>query len=103
MPVSIKWTSLGCDWASRFGWSLDAYPDLVLSGKLEQISPVSAASGFSQRVRNCAVTFSLQGSDPKLMPDLSAAVDVLLDSVPNALVLPSRGGEDGEWAILRIR
>jgi multidrug resistance efflux pump len=82
--VDIPWLRLG----QPVRVSLDAYPDLVLSGKLEQISPVSAASGFSQRVRNCAVTFSLQGSDPKLMPDLSAAVDVLLDSVPNALVLP---------------
>ena len=82
--VDIPWLRLG----QSVRVSLDAYPDLVLSGKLEQISPVSAASGFSQRVRNCAVTFSLQGSDPKLMPDLSAAVDVLLDRVPNALVLP---------------
>ena len=68
--------------------TLDAYPDLVLPGKVEQISPVSGASGFSQRVRNCVVTFSIQGTDPRLMPDLSAAVDVLLERVPNVLVLP---------------
>jgi HlyD family secretion protein len=82
--VDIPWLRVG----QPVRVSLDAYPDLVLSGKLEQISPVSSASGFSQRVRNCAVTFSMRGSDPKLMPDLSAAVDVLLDRVPNALVLP---------------
>lgn len=68
--------------------ALDAYPDLVLSGKVEQISPISVASGFSQRVRNCVVTFSIQGSDPRLMPDLSAAVDVVLERMPNVLVLP---------------
>jgi hypothetical protein len=58
MPVN-QVDTLGCDWASRFG-EPGRVPDLVLSGKLEQISLVSAASGFSQRVRNCAVTFSLQ-------------------------------------------
>jgi multidrug efflux pump subunit AcrA (membrane-fusion protein) len=34
------------------------------------------------------VLFSIDGSDPKLLPDLSAAVDVELDSVPNALSVP---------------
>jgi multidrug efflux pump subunit AcrA (membrane-fusion protein) len=68
--------------------TLDAYPDLVLPGKVEQISPISVASGFSQRVRSCVVTFSMQGSDPRLMPDLSAAVDVVLERRPNVLVLP---------------
>jgi multidrug efflux pump subunit AcrA (membrane-fusion protein) len=68
--------------------TLDAYPDLVLPGKVEQISPISVASGFSQRVRNCVVTFSIQGADPRLMPDLSAAVDVVLERRPNVLILP---------------
>jgi multidrug resistance efflux pump len=68
--------------------TLDAYPDLTLSGKVEQISPVSVSSDFSQRVRNCIVTFSIEGSDSRLMPDLSAAVDVVLEKSRNALVLP---------------
>jgi hypothetical protein len=31
---------------------------------------------FSPKVRSFAATFSIQGHDPRLMPDLSAAVDV---------------------------
>ncbi len=82
--------------------SLDAYPDLVFSGKLEQISPVSVASGFSQRVRHCAVIFSIQGGDPKLMPDLSAGVDVFLAQVPHALLVPREAlrTENGESYVI---
>jgi len=55
---------------------LDAYPELVLNGKLEQIAPVARGGSFSAKVRNFSATFSVQGSDNRLMPDLSAAVDV---------------------------
>jgi HlyD family secretion protein len=55
---------------------LDAYPEMVFSGKLEQISPIARNGRFSARVRTLAAVFSVEGSDPRLMPDLSAAVDV---------------------------
>lgn len=55
---------------------LDAYPDLVLKGKLESIDPMGRPGDFSAKVRNYSSTFSIQGADPRLMPDLSAAVDV---------------------------
>jgi hypothetical protein len=31
---------------------------------------------FSARIRNFSATFTIEGNDPRLMPDLSAAVDV---------------------------
>ena len=55
---------------------LDAYPELVFNGKLEQMAPIAQGSDFSNKLRTFTVIFSLQGNDPKLMPDLSAAVDV---------------------------
>ena len=55
---------------------LDAYPDLVFRGKLESIDPMGRSGDFSQKVRTFSATFSVEGSDPRLMPDLSAAVDV---------------------------
>lgn len=54
---------------------LDAYPELVLDGKLEQIAPVARGGNFSAKVKNFTAIFSVQGSDARLMPDLSAAVD----------------------------
>jgi len=55
---------------------LDAYPDMALQGKIDQISPIGEGGDFSNKVRNFALVVSVQGNDPKLMPDLSAAVDV---------------------------
>lgn len=55
---------------------LDAYPDLVLPGRLESIDPMGQAGDFSSKLRDFAATFSIQGTDPRLMPDLSAAVEV---------------------------
>jgi HlyD family secretion protein len=55
---------------------LDAYPELVFSGKLEEIAPIARSGDFSAKLRTFAVVFSIQGSDARLMPDLSAAVDV---------------------------
>lgn len=54
---------------------LDAYPDLVFAGRLEEIAPV-ARSGFSSKLRTFTAVFSIAGSDTRLMPDLSAAVDI---------------------------
>jgi multidrug resistance efflux pump len=55
---------------------LDAYPEMVFTSELEQIAPIGRSGDFSPKVRTFAVVFSIQGNDPRLMPDLSAAVDV---------------------------
>ena len=55
---------------------LDAYPELVFPAKLEEMAPIGRAGDFSSRLRNFTVLFSVAGQDKKLMPDLSAAVDV---------------------------
>lgn len=55
---------------------LDAYSDLVLPGSLESIDPMGTNGAFSPKLRQFSATFSIEGHDPRLMPDLSAAVDV---------------------------
>lgn len=55
---------------------LDAYPELVFSGKLEEMEPIARSGAFSSKLRYFPVVFSIAGHDAKLMPDLSAAVDV---------------------------
>jgi len=57
---------------------LDAYPQLVFPGKLEEMAPIGRNGDFSSKLRTFTVVFSISGSDSKLMPDLSAAVDVHL-------------------------
>jgi HlyD family secretion protein len=68
--------------------SLDAYPDLRFTGRVEQVTPVGTTSMLTNRVRNFVAIVSIQGSHPKLMPDLSAAVDVELERKDNVVVVP---------------
>jgi HlyD family secretion protein len=55
---------------------LDAYPQLEFPGKLEEVAPVGRDGDFSSKLRIFTVVFSIAGEDARLMPDLSAAVDV---------------------------
>lgn len=66
---------------------LDAYPTRRFRGRLERIAPV-ATPGMSDKVRSVLATFSVEGRDPILTPDLSAAVDVRLASWKDAVTLP---------------
>lgn len=58
---------------------LDAYPNLVFPGKLESLDPMGQNGDFSSKLRVFMATFSIEGSDPRLMPDLSAAVEMRLN------------------------
>jgi len=69
---------------------LDAYPELLFAGKLEEMAPAASSGDFSSKLRNFAVVFSIAGNDPRLMPDLSAAVDVNVTAQTGARVRSSR-------------
>jgi HlyD family secretion protein len=61
---------------------LDAYPDLKLSAHFEFASPV-ASSALGSPIKTFGAVFRLDQSDPRLMPDLSAAV--VLEAPANQL------------------
>jgi HlyD family secretion protein len=67
---------------------LDAYPDLMFPGKVERISSMSTTSSNAKRIRYFSAVISIQGRNPKLLPDLTAAVDVRLQDIGNVLLLP---------------
>jgi len=56
--------------------TLDSYPSRVFTGKLEQLSQIGSISTQSNRVRTFLAVFSIAESDPHLMPDLAAAIDI---------------------------
>jgi hypothetical protein len=51
----------------------DAYPDLSLPGHFESASPM-AASALGSPIKTFTAVFKLDKTDPRLMPDLSAAI-----------------------------
>jgi len=56
--------------------TLDSYPARTFEGRLDHLSPIGATSTMSNRVRTFLAVFSIAGTDPHLMPDLGAAIDV---------------------------
>lgn len=67
---------------------LDAYPGIALAATLEDLSPLGHTGQFTETVRTFTGRFSIQGTDPRLLPDLSAALDLDLGSEENVLAIP---------------
>lgn len=67
---------------------LEAYPDLVFSGKVKGISAIGTPSNYLKRIRYFSVVISIQGSHPKLLPDLTSIVDLQLVDAKDTLTLP---------------
>ena len=63
---------------------LDAYPDVVFDAILESSSPVAAA-GLDSPVRTFTTRFRIQQQDPRLLPDLSASLEI---SLPRPVTAP---------------
>jgi hypothetical protein len=60
---------------SRATIYLDAYPDISLPAHVEFVSPV-AASALGSPIKTFTALIKLERTDPRVMPDLSAAVVV---------------------------
>ena len=62
---------------------LDAYPNYAFRAIFESVSPV-ASSALGSPIKRFPARFRLESSDPHLLPDLSAAVDIELPDNPKA-------------------
>ena len=67
----------------------DAFPGLALDGHIYSIGALAAA-GWSQSVyvRNVPVNISIDGVDPRVIPDLSASGDVELERADHVVAIP---------------
>jgi HlyD family secretion protein len=77
---------------------LDAYPGMMLPAVLDELSPLGHTGQFTEMVRSFTARFLVQGNDPRLLPDLSAAMDLDLGTENSVLVVPyqSIGTESGQ-------
>ncbi len=68
---------------------LDAFPGLEFDGTVTNIGAI-AAGGWrnSFYIRNVPIRISIVGTDPRLIPDLSASAEVVLQRVENAAIAP---------------
>jgi len=68
---------------------LDAYPDLALSATVIGIGAMTKAGGFrASYVREIPVRLKLNDMDPRVIPDLTASADILIESAPNTVTAP---------------
>jgi len=67
----------------------DAYPGLELDGKVESVG-MMAGSGrrVNYYVRRVPVRIAIDAKDPRVLPDLTAAADVILEEDYDALLIP---------------
>ncbi|HJR58673.1 MAG TPA: efflux RND transporter periplasmic adaptor subunit [Vicinamibacterales bacterium] len=83
---------------------LDAYPDLTFGGRIAQISPLAVTSTLSPKVRYFVMLAEVDGAHEKLMPDLTASLDVELSRTPGAIVVPRDAiRQTGTRTIARVR
>jgi HlyD family secretion protein len=68
--------------------SLDAYPGSNFAGSVKQVAPLAITSSVTPAVRAFVTLVTVSGSDATLMPDLSAAADIVVDRREHVLVLP---------------
>ena len=70
---------------------LDAFPGMQMTGKVFSIGAI-ATGGWRQNayIRSIPIKVAFDGSDPRLIPDLSGSADVVLDKVENALLVPKQ-------------
>ena len=68
---------------------LDAFPEIQFPGSVYSIGAL-AVGGWTQNyyIRNVPVNIAIEGYDSRLIPDLSASGDVVIDLAENVLAVP---------------
>jgi len=67
----------------------DAYPGLILDGKVEAVGMMATSNRrVNYYVRRVPVRIGLEGSDPRVIPDLTANGDVVIGQEDDTLLIP---------------
>lgn len=68
---------------------VDAYPDLELPARVYSIGAMPKTGGFrAAYVKEVPIVLKLESLDPRVIPDLSVAVDIVLGSEQAAVIAP---------------
>lgn len=82
--------------------SADAFPDEHFGARLSYVAPLIDAQRGTVEVR-----LSVDHPPPRLRPDMTVSVDILVGSVPSALVIPSEAvrdlGSNTPWVLVPLQ
>jgi multidrug resistance efflux pump len=75
---------------------VDAIPDKEFTAKLDWVSPIAALvyKGGSTPEKTFPTRATLQSLDERLRPGMSASAEIIIERVPNTLLIPSRASFD---------
>lgn len=67
----------------------DAFPDIVLSGKVESVGAIAFSGRRSNYyIRRIPVRVSINNAGSRIIPDLSASADIVVSGVTDGLIVP---------------
>lgn len=71
---------------------VDAIPDQEFNGKLDWISPIASVQfrGPFMTEKTFPARATLARTDPRLRPGMSASAEIILEKIPNSLMIPLR-------------
>jgi len=78
MQVQVRLSEVDLAWVpphARAQVRIDAYPGLVLPAHLLRLNPI-AISPLATPIHEFVAVFALDGSDPRVLPDLNASVEI---------------------------
>lgn len=84
---------------------LDAFPTLEFNGKVVSIGALGVSNGSSAYwVRSVPLRIEIEGSDPQLIPDLSASADIQLNQPQRGVIIPLEAlNNSPEGATVEVR
>jgi len=71
--------------------TVDAIPGLVMKGKVTKVAEYANTSNnwlSRSNIKAFDATVAIEGTDPRIKPGMSCVVDVLLESIPDAVYVP---------------
>jgi biotin carboxyl carrier protein len=81
---------------------LDAFPGFVVNGRIYSIGAMGVGSWRENYyIREIPLRIAIEGGDPRVIPDLSAAADVVLEKADNAVLAPAEAvqSENGKSVV----
>ncbi len=68
---------------------IDALPELTITAKLTQVSPLAEQSFDWPPTRSFHAYASIAKPDPRLRPDMNGGMDVIVNRIPDAISIPA--------------
>ena len=73
------------DWANI---RLEAFPGPVITGSVTDLAPMASPQPGAPDIRVFELVIDIEGKDDRLKPGMSAEVEIVLVTIPDALSVP---------------